>query len=90
MDKITDCGTVKAAQVTKTPDTLLKPPARDSIFIKTNDHVTFCDKYDILFRGIVKWIGTKQPTDEAVVGIEVVRDNNMNHPCFACRSICGI
>ena len=75
MDKITDCGAVKAAQVTKTSDTLSKPLGRDSTFIKINDHVTFCDKHDIRFRGIVKWIGTTQSTDEVVVGIEVVRDN---------------
>lgn len=81
---------MKAAKVTKTPGTLSKPPARDSIFIKINNHVTFYDKYDILSRGIVKWIGTEKSTDKVVVGIEVVRDNTINHPHFACRSICGI
>ena len=76
MDKITDCGTVKAAQVTKIPNTVPKPQARDNFLIKTNDHVTFCDKCDILFRGVVKWIGTDEPTERIVVGIEVVRDNS--------------
>ena len=75
MDKITDGSAVKAAQVTETPDALPKPLARDNLLIKANDHVTFCDKYDIHFRGIVKWIGTDESTDKVVVGIEVVRDN---------------
>ena len=76
MDKVTDCGIVKAAQVIETPNAAQKPLARDNFLIKTNDHVTFCDKYDIQFRGIVKWIGADDSTDKLVVGIEVVRDNN--------------
>ena len=75
MDKITDCGAVKAAQVTKTSDALLKPLAKSNLPIKANDHVTFCDKYDTHFRGTVKWIGTDGSADKVVVGIEVVRDN---------------
>ena len=75
MDKITDCGTMKAAKVTKTPDVQPKPPAKDNIYIKITDNVTFCDKYDKFYGGIVKWIGTYKPTDEVVVGIKVVRDD---------------
>ena len=81
MDKITDCGTMKAAkamkaaQVTKTRDVQPKAPARDEIYIELNDHVTFCDKYNKFYGGIVKWIGTYKPTDEVVVGIKVVRDD---------------
>ena len=86
MDKITDSGAMKAAQVTETSDALPKPLARytGNISIKINDHVTFCDKYDIIFRGIVKWIGTEKSSD-IVVGIEVVRDNYHKSPLFCMR-----
>ena len=67
---------MKAAQVTETPDALPKPLARDNCLIKINNHVTFCDKYDTQFRGIIKWIGNDESTDKVVVGIEVVRDNS--------------
>ena len=75
MDKITNCNAAEAAKVTKTPDTSVpKPPSKNNHSIKINDPVTFYDKYNILYRGVAKWIGTSKSTDTAVIGIEVVSD----------------
>ena len=71
MDKITDHDVAEAAKVTVTPDTCLP---RQLASIKIDDFVTFCDKRDILYRGVAKWIGTVKSSDAIVVGIEVVSD----------------
>ena len=71
MDKITNRNAAEAAKVMKTPDT---SAPRDDIPINVNDPITFCDKHDILYKGVAKWIGTDKPSDAIVVGIEVVSD----------------
>ena len=75
MDKITDHYVAEAAKVTVTPDTCLP---RQLAPIKIDDFVTFCDKNDILYRGVAKWIGTVKSSYDIVVGIEVVRDDIMH------------
>lgn len=72
MDQITNYNAAEAAKVTKTPEALSKPLAKDDLPIKINDHVTFYDKYNTVFKGIAKWIGTNKSAD-TIVGIEVVR-----------------
>ena len=73
MDKITNRNAAEAAKVTKTPDTSTpKQLARDTIPIKANDPITFCDKHDILYKGVAKWIGTDKSSDTIIIGIEVV------------------
>ena len=74
MDQITNYNAAEAAKVTKTPEALSKPLARDDLPIKINDHVIFYDKCNILFRGVAKWIGTNKSAEDIVVGIEVVRE----------------
>ena len=76
MDKITDCGAAKAAKVTKTPGTSAsKPLAKENLPVKINHLVTFFDKYNIVYTGVVKWIGASKLSDEVIVGLEVVSDN---------------
>lgn len=71
MDKITNSESAEAAKVIKTPDTALPKPLAEHN-IKLYNHVIFYDKYNKLFRGTAKWIGTYKSNDTTVVGIEVV------------------
>ena len=76
LDKIIDRGAAKAAKITKMPGTSApKRLAKDNLPVKINDFVTFYDKYNTCYKGVVKWIGTCESSDGAVVGIEVVSDN---------------
>ena len=76
MDKITNSGAAKAAVLTQTATTSApKPLGEDNNPIRINDHVTFFDISNNLFRGTAKWIGTIKSKDTIIVGIEVVSDN---------------
>ena len=88
MDKITDRDAAAAAKVTKTPDTVPKQLARDLIPIKINDRVTFCDKYDILYKGVSKWIGTDKSSDVILAGIEAVRIIVIDHIATLTMILC--
>ena len=75
MDKITDYNAARATKVTKTPDaSISKPLSSDDLPIKINDHVIFYDKYNKVFQGIAKWIGTIKSNDNIFVGIEAVSE----------------
>ena len=75
MDKITDYDAAKAAKVTKTSGiSASKPLARNNHPIKIDDPVTFFDKFNKLYKGVAKWIGTAKSSDTVIIGIEVVSD----------------